>query len=34
LNQSEDKVISTQGEIVPSVKVVPAEVSVSFLIAE
>ena len=34
LNQSEDKVISTQGEIVPSVKVVPAEVSVSFVIAE
>ena len=34
LNQSEDKVISTQGEIVPSVKVIPAEVSVSFVIAE
>lgn len=34
LNQSEDKVISTQGEIVPAVKVVPAEISVSFQIAE
>lgn len=34
LNQSEDKVISTQGEIVPAVKVVPAEISVSFVIAE
>ena len=31
---SEDKVISTQGEILPSVKVVKPEVSVSFLIAE
>jgi hypothetical protein len=34
LNQSEDKVISTQGEIVPAVKVIPAEISVSFVIAE
>ena len=34
LNQSEDKVISTQGEIVPAVKVLPAETSVSFVIAE
>jgi phage host-nuclease inhibitor protein Gam len=34
LNQSEDKVISTQGEIVPAVKVIPAETSVSFVIAE
>jgi hypothetical protein len=34
LNQSEDKVISTQGEIVPSVRVIPAETSVSFVIAD
>jgi hypothetical protein len=34
LNQSEDKVISTQGEIVPAIKVIPAEISVSFVIAE
>ena len=34
MNQAEDKVISTQGEIVPSVKVIPAEVSVSFVISE
>ena len=34
LNQSEDKVISTQGEIIPAVKVIPAETSVSFVIAE
>jgi phage host-nuclease inhibitor protein Gam len=34
LNQDADKVISTQGEIVPAVKVVPAEVSISFVIAE
>lgn len=34
LNQSEDKVISTQGEIVPAVKVSPAEISVSFTIKE
>ena len=34
LNQDEDKVISTQGEIVPAVKVIPAEISVSFVIAE
>ena len=34
LNQSEDKVISTQGEIVPAIKVLPAETSVSFVIAE
>ena len=34
LNQAEDKVISTQGEIVPAVKVLPAETSVSFVIAE
>jgi phage host-nuclease inhibitor protein Gam len=34
LNQAEDKVISTQGEIVPAVKVLPAETSVSFVISE
>ena len=33
LNQSEDKVISTQGEIVPAIKVLPTETSVSFVIA-
>jgi phage host-nuclease inhibitor protein Gam len=34
LNQQDDVVISTQGEIVPDVKVLPAETSVSFVIAE
>lgn len=34
LNQDADKVISTQGEIIPAVKVIPAETSVSFVIAE
>lgn len=34
LNQDVDKVISTQGEIVPAIKVIPAETSVSFVIAE
>lgn len=34
LNQSDDSVISTQGEIVPAVKVIPAEISVSFQIKE
>ena len=34
LTQDADKVISTQGEIVPAVKVLPAETSVSFVIAE
>ncbi len=34
MNQAEDKVISTQGEIIPAVKVIPAETSVSFVIAE
>jgi len=34
LNQQDDAVISTQGEIVPDVKVLPAETSVSFVIAE
>lgn len=34
LNQSQDKVISTQGEIIPAVKVIPAETSVSFVISE
>lgn len=34
LNVAEDKVISTQGEIIPAVKVIPAETSVSFVITE
>jgi hypothetical protein len=34
LNQSNDMVITTQGEIIPAVKVIPAEILVSFVIAE